>query len=226
MPPVTDAARPTAARRTPRCKACVPRARASTAARCACWPGRCAPGLPLPSPSTTATAAAFAATLLTSTAHQMADVHTPHASCHVLLHVHLRQVHDQLSSSGLPCNLVTGQERRDLGAPHTACTTEMASTQRVLDVAVSEHSPGRKGIDPQRRGASMRVDVVLSGPWVGRGGGGEDACGARMQEGGGGGSGPAQACAAARPARNARRAQMQQDAHTFGGSSAPLAGAG
>ncbi|PSC71108.1 ATP-dependent RNA helicase mitochondrial [Micractinium conductrix] len=46
------------------------------------------------------------------------------------------QVHDQLSSSGLPCNLVTGQERRDLGAPHTACTTEMASTQRVLDVAV------------------------------------------------------------------------------------------
>ncbi|KAL4437560.1 hypothetical protein ABPG77_003541 [Micractinium sp. CCAP 211/92] len=46
------------------------------------------------------------------------------------------QVHDQLSSSGLPCNLVTGQERREVGAPHTACTTEMASTRRAVDVAV------------------------------------------------------------------------------------------
>ncbi|EFN55101.1 hypothetical protein CHLNCDRAFT_135006 [Chlorella variabilis] len=46
------------------------------------------------------------------------------------------QVHDQLSSSGLPCNLVTGQERRDEGAAHTACTTEMASTRSVVEVAV------------------------------------------------------------------------------------------
>ncbi|KAL4452034.1 hypothetical protein ABPG75_007696 [Micractinium tetrahymenae] len=46
------------------------------------------------------------------------------------------QVHDQLSSGGLPCNLITGQERREVGAPHTACTTEMASTRRPVDVAV------------------------------------------------------------------------------------------
>lgn len=46
-------------------------------------------------------------------------------------------MHDQLSSGGLPCNLVTGQERREqAGAAHTACTTEMASTRRVVDVAV------------------------------------------------------------------------------------------
>ena len=45
------------------------------------------------------------------------------------------QVHDQLSA-GLPCNLVTGQERRDEGAAHTACTVEMASLRAVVDVAV------------------------------------------------------------------------------------------
>lgn len=48
------------------------------------------------------------------------------------------QVHDQLCAGGLPTNLVTGQERREVaGARHTACTTEMASTSRAVDVAVS-----------------------------------------------------------------------------------------
>ena len=46
------------------------------------------------------------------------------------------QVYDQLASGGLPCNLVTGQERREVGAAHTACTTEMASVRSVVDVAV------------------------------------------------------------------------------------------
>jgi len=48
------------------------------------------------------------------------------------------QVHDQLCAGGLPTNLVTGQERRQVaGARHTACTTEMASTAHPVDVAVS-----------------------------------------------------------------------------------------
>ncbi|KAL4857153.1 DExH-box ATP-dependent RNA helicase DExH16 [Chlorella vulgaris] len=59
------------------------------------------------------------------------------------------QVHAQLCSS-LPCNLVTGQERREeLGARHTACTVEMASHRAVVDVAVvdevqmlADHSRG------------------------------------------------------------------------------------
>lgn len=47
------------------------------------------------------------------------------------------QVHDTLTSGGLPINLITGQERREVGAPHTACTAEMASTRAVVDVGVS-----------------------------------------------------------------------------------------
>lgn len=47
-------------------------------------------------------------------------------------------MHDQLCAGGLPTNLVTGQERRQVaGARHTACTTEMASTSHPIDVAVS-----------------------------------------------------------------------------------------
>lgn len=54
---------------------------------------------------------------------------SPHCPC---------QVHDQLCAGGLPTNLVTGQERRQVaGARHTACTTEMASTSHPIDVAVS-----------------------------------------------------------------------------------------
>jgi len=61
------------------------------------------------------------------------------------------QVHDRLSSSGLPCNLVTGQERQEAGAAHTACTTEMASTRRVVDVAVSLALWPRRGMAGQRQ---------------------------------------------------------------------------
>lgn len=47
------------------------------------------------------------------------------------------QVHDQLCAGGLPCSLVTGQERREMeGARHVACTAETASTRAVVDVAV------------------------------------------------------------------------------------------
>jgi ATP-dependent RNA helicase SUPV3L1/SUV3 len=46
------------------------------------------------------------------------------------------QVHDQLRAQGTPCNLVTGQERWEEGAAHTACTVEMASTRSPVEVAV------------------------------------------------------------------------------------------
>ena len=47
------------------------------------------------------------------------------------------QVYEKLSAGGLACSLVTGQERREVpGAAHTACTVEMASARREVEVAV------------------------------------------------------------------------------------------
>ena len=47
------------------------------------------------------------------------------------------EVATKMNSEGLPCSLVTGQERDvRTGAMHVACTTEMASTGQVYDVAV------------------------------------------------------------------------------------------
>jgi ATP-dependent RNA helicase SUPV3L1/SUV3 len=47
------------------------------------------------------------------------------------------EVHSRLNKDGLPCSLVTGQERVSVpGAVHVACTTEMASTQNMVELAV------------------------------------------------------------------------------------------
>lgn len=47
------------------------------------------------------------------------------------------EVYDTFNADGLYCNLITGQERRELpGAEHTACTVEMVNMQRRVDVAV------------------------------------------------------------------------------------------
>jgi len=47
------------------------------------------------------------------------------------------EVYDSCNSDGTSCNLVTGQERRDVpGAVHTACTVEMASLSNRVDVAI------------------------------------------------------------------------------------------
>ncbi|PRW56167.1 ATP-dependent RNA helicase mitochondrial [Chlorella sorokiniana] len=47
------------------------------------------------------------------------------------------EVYDTCNADGLYCNLITGQERREVpGAEHTACTVEMVNMQRRIDVAV------------------------------------------------------------------------------------------
>ncbi|KAL4457773.1 hypothetical protein ABPG75_012638 [Micractinium tetrahymenae] len=47
------------------------------------------------------------------------------------------EVYDTCNAEGLYCNLITGQERREVpGAAHTACTVEMVNMQRRVDVAV------------------------------------------------------------------------------------------
>jgi ATP-dependent RNA helicase SUPV3L1/SUV3 len=47
------------------------------------------------------------------------------------------EVYDSCNADGTFCNLVTGQEKRDVpGAAHTACTVEMASLSQRVDVAV------------------------------------------------------------------------------------------
>ncbi|KAL4858025.1 DExH-box ATP-dependent RNA helicase DExH18 [Chlorella vulgaris] len=47
------------------------------------------------------------------------------------------EVYDTCNAEGLYCNLITGQERREVpGAEHTACTVEMVGMQKRVDVAV------------------------------------------------------------------------------------------
>lgn len=48
------------------------------------------------------------------------------------------EIHDRLSSGGVPCELRTGQEVHEPegGSEHTSCTIEMVSLQRLVDVGV------------------------------------------------------------------------------------------
>ncbi|KAK9917692.1 hypothetical protein WJX75_007248 [Coccomyxa subellipsoidea] len=47
------------------------------------------------------------------------------------------EVAEKLNADNVPCNLITGQERRKVpGARHAACTVEMASVTRTVEVAV------------------------------------------------------------------------------------------
>ena len=47
------------------------------------------------------------------------------------------EVRDRLLEMGVPCNLITGEERQFIeGAQHTACTVEMMHPQQVVDVAI------------------------------------------------------------------------------------------
>jgi hypothetical protein len=74
------------------------------------------------------------------------------------------QVADRLTSMGVPCNLVTGQEiRRVKGARHTACTVEMADLTTRVDVRHCSMSNSSK--------SGLHTDSsalwTLSAPWVG-----------------------------------------------------------
>lgn len=47
------------------------------------------------------------------------------------------EIYDRLNAEGVMCDLVTGQERRAVpGSSHVACTVEMTSLRRRVDVAV------------------------------------------------------------------------------------------
>ena len=47
------------------------------------------------------------------------------------------EIRDRLMESGLPCNLITGEERQLIpGAKHTACTVEMMNPNQAVDVAI------------------------------------------------------------------------------------------
>ena len=47
------------------------------------------------------------------------------------------EVYEKLNDGGVPCSLVTGQERIEVpGAKHVACTVEMANITQVVQVAV------------------------------------------------------------------------------------------
>ena len=47
------------------------------------------------------------------------------------------EIRDKLMAAGIPCNLITGEERHLVeGARHTASTIEMMNTKQVVDVAV------------------------------------------------------------------------------------------
>lgn len=49
------------------------------------------------------------------------------------------EIFDRFNNKGIPCNLVTGEERRELegvSVPLTSSTIEMANLQKPVDVAV------------------------------------------------------------------------------------------
>jgi len=47
------------------------------------------------------------------------------------------EIRDRLIDAGVPCNLITGEERQLIpGAKHTACTVEMMNANQVVDVAI------------------------------------------------------------------------------------------
>lgn len=47
------------------------------------------------------------------------------------------EIRDRLMESGVPCNLITGEERQLIpGATHTACTVEMMNPNHAVDVAI------------------------------------------------------------------------------------------
>jgi ATP-dependent RNA helicase SUPV3L1/SUV3 len=47
------------------------------------------------------------------------------------------EIRDRLMEAGVPCNLITGEERQLIpGAKHTACTVEMMNTNQAVDVAI------------------------------------------------------------------------------------------
>lgn len=47
------------------------------------------------------------------------------------------EIRDRLMDAGVPCNLITGEERQLIpGAKHTACTVEMMNANQAVDVAI------------------------------------------------------------------------------------------
>ena len=47
------------------------------------------------------------------------------------------EIRDRLVAAGVPCNLITGEERElMLGAQHTASTIEMMNPSKIVDVAI------------------------------------------------------------------------------------------
>jgi ATP-dependent RNA helicase SUPV3L1/SUV3 len=47
------------------------------------------------------------------------------------------EIRDRLMEAGVPCNLITGEERQLIpGATHTACTVEMMNSNQAVDVAI------------------------------------------------------------------------------------------
>ncbi|CAI5974556.1 unnamed protein product, partial [Closterium sp. NIES-65] len=66
--------------------------------------------------------------------HTQNTRHNPHSP---LPRPHSLQVFDRVNADGVYCNLVTGQERKEMPfAHHTACTIEMANLSTPVDVAV------------------------------------------------------------------------------------------
>jgi len=66
------------------------------------------------------------------------------------------EVRDRLVAEGIPCNLITGEERELMpGAQHTACTVEMLDTTSEVEVAVIDEI--QMLADPQRGWAWSRA---------------------------------------------------------------------
>jgi ATP-dependent RNA helicase SUPV3L1/SUV3 len=71
------------------------------------------------------------------------------------------EVRDRMLEAGVPCNLVTGEERHIIpGAKHTACTIEMMNPHQVLEVAVIDEI---QMLQDETRGAAW-TNALIGAP--------------------------------------------------------------
>ncbi|HSH73229.1 MAG TPA: helicase-related protein [Methylophilaceae bacterium] len=68
------------------------------------------------------------------------------------------EVRDRLAEAGVPCNLITGEERHIIpGARHTACTVEMMNPNLQVDVAIIDEI---QMLQDEQRGSAWTAALI------------------------------------------------------------------
>jgi len=68
------------------------------------------------------------------------------------------EIRDRLTEAGVPCNLITGEERQIIpGAKHTACTVEMMNPNMQVDVAIIDEI---QMLQDEQRGSAWTAALI------------------------------------------------------------------